>query len=248
MGVITVVTSGKGGVGKSTVAAGVGAALARRRRRVLLIDGDAGLSCLDLMLGVAEEKVFDIADVICGAAAPAQAIYQCPWQVVLFLLPAPAQVEDIASPEVMRHLVPALARYYDHVLVDCPAGLGRGFESAAATASRALVVSTPDPVCLRNSSKAGLALAQHGIAQTRLVVNRFSGAEFVRQNVFHNLDEAIDMAGIRLIAVIPQDFALAAAAANGQAPAPRGKGVMALERLAARLEGEQVPLASLSKF
>ena len=108
--------------------------------------------------------------------------------------------------------------------------------------------STPDPVCLRNSSKAGLALAQHGIAQTRLVVNRFSGAEFVRQNVFHNLDEAIDMAGIRLIAVIPQDFALAAAAANGQAPAPRGKGVMALERLAARLEGEQVPLASLSKF
>ena len=71
MGVITVVTSGKGGVGKSTVAAGVGAALARRRRRVLLIDGDAGLSCLDLMLGVAEEKVFDIADVICGAAAPA---------------------------------------------------------------------------------------------------------------------------------------------------------------------------------
>ena len=244
MGVITVVTSGKGGVGKSTVAAGVGAALARRRRRVLLIDGDAGLSCLDLMLGVAEEKVFDIADVICGAAAPAQAIYQCPWQEGLFLLPAPAQVEDIASPEVMRHLVPALARYYDHVLVDCPAGLGRGFESAAATASRALVVSTPDPVCLRNSSKAGLALAQHGIAQTRLVVNRFSGAEFVRQNVFHNLDEA----GIRLIAVIPQDFALAAAAANGQAPAPRGKGVMALERLAARLEGEQVPLASLSKF
>ena len=87
MGVITVVTSGKGGVGKSTVAAGVGAALARRRRRVLLIDGDAGLSCLDLMLGVAEEKVFDIADVICGAAAPAQAIYQCPWQEGLFLLP-----------------------------------------------------------------------------------------------------------------------------------------------------------------
>ena len=112
-------------------------------------------------------------------------------------MPAPAKVEDIASPEVMRHLVPALARYYDHVLVDCPAGLGRGFESAAATASRALVVSTPDPVCLRNSSKAGLALAQHGIAQTRLVVNRFSGAEFVRQNVFHNLDEAIDMAGSR---------------------------------------------------
>lgn len=248
MGAITVVTSGKGGVGKSTVAAGVGIALARRNRRVLLIDGDAGLPCLDLALGVAEQKVFDIADVICGAATPAQAIYACPWQEGLFLLPAPAQVEDVVSPEVMRHLVTALARYYDHVLIDCPAGLGRGFESAAATASRALVVTTPDPISLRDSNRAAAALAQQGIAQARLVINRFSGAEFVRQNVFHNLDEVIDMAGIRLIAVIPRDPALAAAMAGGQPPAHKEKGTMALERLAARLEGERIPLASLNKF
>ena len=104
MGAVTVITSGKGGVGKSTIATGLGSALARRGKRVLLIDGDAGLSCLDLMLDVAEERVYDISDVISGGAELSQAIYSCPWQDGMYLLAAPSRDKDIVSPGVMKQL------------------------------------------------------------------------------------------------------------------------------------------------
>ena len=111
---------------------------------------------------------------------------------------------------VMKQLVGALSRYYDHVLIDCPAGIGAGFESAVAAAQQALLVSTPDPVCLRNGAKTRLALERLGHTKHRLVVNRFSGAAFRSQRVYHNLDDVIDEVGVRLIAVIPEDPALAA--------------------------------------
>ena len=248
MGAVLLITSGKGGVGKSTLTTGVGSALARRGRRVLLIDGDAGLSCLDHMLGVAQERVYDLSDVISGGAELGQAVYPCPWQENLFLLAAPSREEDLVSPDVMKQLVRALARFYDHVLIDCPAGIGAGFFSAAAGADRALVVSTPDPVCLRNSAKTRTALEKAGITQQRLVVNRFSGAAFRSQGVFPSLDDVIDAVGVRLIAVIPEDPGLAAATAGGVGFPQKSQGAMARERLAARLEGEQIPLASLRRF
>lgn len=248
MGAVTVITSGKGGVGKSTLATGLGSALAQRGKRVLLIDGDAGLSCLDHMLDVAEERVYDISDVIAGGAELSQAIYSCPWQDGMYLLAAPSREEDVVSPGVMKQLVGALSRYYDHILIDCPAGIGAGFESAVAAAQRALLVSTPDPVCLRNGAKARVALERLGLTQTRLVINRFSGAAFRSQTVYYSLDDVIDAVGVRLIAVIPEDPALAAATADACAFPERSQGALAFGRLAARLEGEQVPLASLRKF
>ena len=111
MGVSTVITSGKGGVGKSTVSVGLGRALAQRGRRVLLIDCDAGLRSLDRMTGTEEALVFDLSDVIQGRCAPADAIYPCTETEGLFLLPAPSSGEDMASPSVMRRLVPLLKRY-----------------------------------------------------------------------------------------------------------------------------------------
>lgn len=248
MGAVTVITSGKGGVGKSTLATGLGSALARRGKRVLLIDGDAGLSCLDHMLDVAEERVYDISDVIAGGAELNQAIYPCSWQEGMYLLAAPSREEDIVSPGVMKQLVGALSRYYDHILIDCPAGLGAGFESAVAAAQRALLVSTPDPVCLRNGAKTRMALERLGLTQHRLVINRFSGTAFRSQAVYHSLDDVIDAVGVRLIAVIPEDLELAAATAEACAFPERSQGALALGRLAARLEGEQVPLVSLRKF
>jgi septum site-determining protein MinD len=248
MGAITVITSGKGGVGKSTVTTGLGIAFANRGRRVLLIDGDAGLGCLDHMLGVSEQQVFDIADVVSGSVEPMKAVYPCPFVQGLFLLPAPNSQDDIVSPDIMKQLVSVLARYYDHVLIDSPAGVGSGFLSAVAPAQRALVVSTPDPVCLRNSNKARVLLEQAGVMQQRLVVNRFSGSHFRMQGFYPDLDSVIDSAGIRLIAVIPEDPLLAAAAARSAPPPQKSAGAMALGRLAARLEGEQVPLASVQKF
>lgn len=248
MGAITVITSGKGGVGKSTLTSGLGFALSKRGRRVLLIDGDAGLGCLDHMLGVEEQKVFDIADVVSGRVEPLKAVYSCPFSEGLFLMPAPATEDDLISPDIMKQLLSVLGRYYDHVLIDCPAGVGGGFQSAIAAAKRALVVSTPDPVCLNGAKKTRALLEEYGVRQQRLIINRFSSRNFRTQNVYPDLDSVIDAAGIRLIAVVPEDALLAAAAANSVPASPKSFGAMALGRLAARLEGEHVPLASLQKF
>jgi septum site-determining protein MinD len=248
MNTVTVITSGKGGVGKSTVTAGVGAALAARGKRVLLIDGDAGLGSLDHMLGISERRVFDIADVVSGAAEPDKAVYVSAFSPNLFLLPAPETEEDVVSPDIMRELVGVFSRYYDHVLIDSPAGVGQGFLSAAASARRALVVVTPDPVCVRDAAKTRLRLQEAGIAQQRLVINRFSSANFRVQNCYRDLDAVIDAAGVRLIAVIPDDPLLAAAGAGAQPAPPKSPGGRALARLAARLEGEQIPLPPLRKL
>lgn len=245
---VTVITSGKGGVGKSTVTASLGAALASRGRRVLLIDCDAGLGSLDHMLGISERRVFDIADVVSGTAEPAKAVYESAFQPNLFLLSAPGTEEDVVSPEVMRELVSALCRYYDHVLIDSPAGVGQGFLSAAAPAKRALLVVTPDPVCLNAAAKTRRKLEEAGVRQQRLVVNRFSGAAFRAQGCCSDLDSVIDAAGVRLIAVIPEDPVLAAAAQRAQRAPETSPGALAVGRLAARLEGEQIPLAAVSRF
>ncbi|MCI2034610.1 MAG: P-loop NTPase [Oscillospiraceae bacterium] len=248
MDTVTVITSGKGGVGKSTVSAGLGSALAARGKRVLLIDGDAGLGCLDHMLGVSERRVFDLADVVSGAAEPDKAVYASPLSPNLFLLPAPGTEEDVVSPDIMRELVGIFARYFDHVLIDSPAGVGQGFLSAAASARRAMLVATPDPVCLRNTAQTRLRLQEAGVTQQRLIINRFSGANFRTQGYYRDLDSVIDAAGVRLIAVIPEDPLLAAAAANAKPAPQKSPGAMALARLAARLEGNRVPLPPLQKF
>ena len=168
MGAVTCITSGKGGVGKSSLCAGLGAALTKRGRRVLLIDGDAGLPALDVFLSCAEERVYDIADVIAGRASIKDALYSCPWAEGLWLLPAPSREEDCISPLLMKQVTDLLIPYYDHILIDCPAGLGTGFQSASSAAQRALVVATPDPVCIRASAKTRLELEAAGISQQRL--------------------------------------------------------------------------------
>ena len=216
MGVSTVITSGKGGVGKSTVSVGLGRALAQRGRRVLLIDCDAGLRSLDRMTGTEEALVFDLSDVIQGRCAPADAIYPCTETEGLFLLPAPSSGEDMASPSVMRRLVPLLKRYYDHVVLDSPAGVGGGFRSAACAADRALVVCSPDPVCVRSASAVKRLLEKLAVPELRLVINRFNSRLFDETGVYSDLDNVIDASSIRLFGVVPEDYSLAAAFLKGK--------------------------------
>ncbi len=244
MGVSTVITSGKGGVGKSTVSVGLSRALAQRGRRVLLIDCDAGLRSLDRMTGTEENLVFDISDVVYGRCAPAEAIYPCAEAEGLFLLPAPSSEENMIRPGVMRKLVPLLKRYYDHVLLDSPAGVGSGFRAASCAADRALIVCSPDPVCVRGANTVGGLLRD--IADKRLVINRFNGEFFQETGAFGDLDGVIDAAGIRLFGVVPEDFPLAAAFLRGRRAREGSKGMMALSRMAGRLEGEDVPIPFLS--
>lgn len=262
MGIATVITSGKGGVGKSTLAVGLGRALAARGRRVLLVDCDAGLRGLERLSGTEDSLVYDISDVVFGRCSPAQAIYPCRTEDPderprkksqpqssqedppqgLFLLPAPAHVEDMIRPAVMRRLIPLLKRYYDHVLLDSPAGVGMGFQSAACPADRALVLCGPDPVSVRSAASVRALLQQLGMEHMRLIINQFDRGLFRETGAFHDLDGVIDAAGIQLGALVPADHSLAAAFLRGR-PAPEGSpGMLAINRAAARLEGENVPM------
>lgn len=243
MGVSVVLTSGKGGVGKSTVCVGLGRALAARGRRVLLVDCDAGLRSLDRMTGVEENLVYDIADVVFGRCAPSQAIYPCSQSEALFLLPAPSSGENMIRPAVMRKLVPLLKRYYDYVLLDSPAGVGSGFRAACCGADRALVVCNADPVCVRSAGSVRELLGKSGVSDLRMIINRFHPALFEATGVYGDLDGVIDAAGIRLIAMVPEDFSLAAQFLKGVKAREESRGMKALSRLAGRLEGEAIPVS-----
>lgn len=254
MGTSTVITSGKGGVGKSTLSVGIGRALAARGRRVLLIDCDAGLRSLDRMTGVEAELVFDISDVIHGRCAPIEAIYPCRMEDGteaegseiggLFLLPAPVSVKETVKPAVMQKLLPLLSKYYDHVLLDSPAGIGTGFRSATTAADRALIVCTSDPVSVRSATSVRKLIEESGIdkADIGLVINRFNGDFFDETAAFDDLDDVIDETGIRLMGVVPEDFPYAAAFLKGKPAPTSAKGMMAARRIASRLEGDMVPI------
>ena len=242
MGIASVITSGKGGVGKSTLAVGLGRALALRGRQVLLVDCDAGLRSLDRMTGVEENLVFDISDVVFGRCSPAEAIYPCAGSDGLFLLPAPASADNLIRPAVMQRLVPLLTRYSDHVLLDSPAGVGIGFRSAACAAGQALLVCSPDPVCVRSAGHVRRLLEGLGVTDRRLLINRFNGDFFDETGVYSDLDGVIDASGVRLFGLVPEDLTMAAAFLKGQAAPERSPGIMAVSRIAARLEGEAVPM------
>ncbi len=242
MGKVTVITSGKGGTGKSTLTAGIGAALVRRGNRVLVIDCDAGMRGIDLMLGVSGELVFDIADIVNGNCSPANAIYPCKTVPELYILPAPQNAHDDVSPYIMKQLVKVLEKYYDHILIDCPAGIGTGFESAVAAAQRAVLVANAEPLALRGSDKVRNKLGQMMIPEIRLVINRFNERRFRKLGAFPDLDAVIDRVGARLLGIVPEDHRAASAAQKGEPIEGRYKAVNAFDRIAARLDGADIPL------
>ena len=246
MNQITVITSGKGGAGKSTVTAGLGYALSRRVGRVLLIDADAGLRSLDLMLGVAGNTMFDLSDVFAGNCEPVRAIYPSPVFRNVFVLPAPIRLEEMCSAAEMRALCRGLASYYNQVIIDCPAGIGRGFETAVAAADRALVVSTPDMVCARDAQIIGRLLEEHHL-KSHLLINRLRPSK-VMDGSMPDVDEIIDTAGLQLLGIIPEDEEVAVANANGRPLPADCHAAICFDNIASRFMGESVPLARLEKM
>lgn len=246
MGQVSVITSGKGGAGKSTVTAGMGCALARLGHKVLLVDGDAGLRSLDLMLGVGGNTVYDMADIFAGNCEPMRAIYPSPVCAGVFVVPAPIHLDALCTPEDMRRLCRGFARYYDDVIIDCPAGVGRGFRAAVAGAGRAFVVTTPDMVCARDAQIVSRLLEEENIP-ARLIINRLRAVP-VMQGRMPDVDEIIDTAGLQLMGVIPEDEQVAVANANGRPlPSDCNAGIC-FENIARRYLGQQVPLARLEKM
>lgn len=243
MSQILAVTSGKGGVGKSTVAIGVSLAFCRMGKKVLLIDMDEGLRCLDLILGVEEQTVFDLADILLGSEAE-NAIYRVPGIEGLSLIPAPAKAGMI-DPFSFTRFAKEIAEKFDTVIFDFPAGMDFTLYPCLPAGALYLTVATPDPVSVRDAAAVSDQLEALA-CPARLVINNFRYS-LLRHGLSRNIDEMIDTAGLQLLGVIPHSEELASLSITHSLP-KNCKASAAFLRLAKRLNGEHVLLPKLKKL
>ncbi len=234
-----VIASGKGGVGKSSAAAGLACALQAAGHNVLVVDCDIGLKSLDIILGAGEDMLYNWGDIVCSRCSAQEALVKTAYGPSL--LCAPRAFEEEYTAEAMRSLAESYEEMFDYIFFDSPAGIGRGFNLAAAAADSAVVVATPDEVCVRSAATAADKLAELGIEQSRLVINRFNKKATVKGKLL-NIDDVIDSTRLRLIGVVPQDNAVAFSLCCGKPLPARSLAAKAFSRIAARLDGKRIPL------
>ena len=243
-----VITSGKGGVGKSTLAANLSLALADAGQKVVLIDADTGLRNLDVLLGMENRVVYDLTDVAEGVCRLKQALVKDRNNENLCLIAA-AQMRDSGSvsPAQMEKIVGKLREQFDWIIVDCPAGVDRGFRTAIAGADRAVVVALEDAISIRDAERVGALIEKAGLPKPMLVCNRMR-AEKLRKNeqpAWRKMSERLEM---QLLGVVPEDEEIRWAAQTG-VPAVRGKSAAgaAFLRIARRLRGETVEIQMIKE-
>ena len=240
MGTVITGTSGKGGTGKTTVTGGVASCLARLGKTVLGIDMDIGLRNLDISLGLSDRALMDFADVALGNCPLARAAVSHPDLPNLSLLTAPMRLPPHVTAGSIRALLRTARDRYDYIFIDCPAGLGPGFQLATCGADRALVVATNDASSLRDAQRAVEEL--YHLRQVHLVMNRIQ-PKLLRE-LRTTIDDAMDAAGLPLIGVIPEDRRVILAANMGRPLILEGRrgAANACLNIAKRIEGYRVPI------
>lgn len=247
MGEVIVVTSGKGGVGKTTTSANIGAGLAIQGKNVVLIDTDIGLRNLDVVMGLENRIVFDIVDVVEGKCQARKALIKDRRFDNLFLLPA-SQTRDKTSivPEQMKKICDELREEFDYVIVDCPAGIESGFKNAIAGASRAIIVTMPEVSAIRDADKIIGLLESAGLHNPTLIVNRIR-KDMVKRGDMLDIHDIEEILGIRLIGIIPDDEQIIVSTNKGE-PVVYTDGLMAAQaykNIVRRILGENVPFMDL---
>jgi len=242
MGQSIVITSGKGGVGKTTTTANIGAALALEGKNVCVIDADIGLRNLDIVLGLENRIVYDIVDVVTGVCRVKQALIKDKRFPNLTLLPA-AQTKDKNSvtTDQMKELIEDLKKYNDYILVDCPAGIEQGFKNAIAGADLAIVVTTPEVSAVRDADRIIGLLEAAEIHDPRLIVNRLR-VDMVKRGDMMNVEDITDILAIDLVGVVPDDEEVVMSTNRGE-PAVFKDGAisgMAFRNIAKRIIGEDI--------
>lgn len=250
-GRVVVVTSGKGGVGKTTTTANIGAALAKLGKTVCLVDMDIGLRNLDILMGLENRIVYNLVDVVEGTCKIKQAIVKDKKMPNLALMPA-AQTRDktAVNAEQVKELVTDLATMFEFVILDCPAGIESGFQNSIAGADEAIVVVTPEMSSVRDADRiVGLLEARKDELDTyRLVINRLKPGLVETQDMM-SVDDVCEILSIELLGVIPDDEAVVISTNKGE-PLSLTDNKMAgqaYRNIAQRLLGEEVPFLNLHK-
>lgn len=247
MGEVIVVTSGKGGVGKTTTTANIGTSFALLGKKTILVDADIGLRNLDVVLGLENRIVYDLVDVVEGNCELKQAIIKDKRFDTLHLLPA-SQTRDknAVTPDQMGILCRELVLDFDYVVVDCPAGIERGFKNAIAGADKAIVVTTPEVSAVRDADRVIGLLESAGKISPLLIVNRVR-PHMIQKGDMMGIEDIVDILSITLLGVIPEDEYIVVSTNRGE-PAvanPTSIAGQAYNNIAKRLIGEKVPLLDL---
>ena len=245
---IIVTTSGKGGVGKTTVTANLGMALARLGRQVALVDADFGLRNLDLLLGLENRVVYTAVEVFTGECRLEQALVKDKREPGLVLLPAAQnRNKEAVSPEQMQEVVEALTKIYNYVIIDSPAGIEMGFKNAIIAAKEAIIVTTPEIAAVRDADRVVGLLEAQDIKRIHLIVNRLRPA-MVQVNDMMSVQDVQEILAIPLIGVVPEDERVIVSTNRGEplvlAENPSLAGT-AFDNIARRLEGEKVEFLDL---
>ena len=248
MSEVIVVTSGKGGVGKTTTTANLGTGLAKLNKKVVLVDTDIGLRNLDVVLGLENRIVYNLVDVIEGNCRAAQAMIKDKKCDGLYLLPA-AQTRDksAVTPDQMKTLVEELRKDFDYVILDCPAGIEQGFQNAIAAADRALIVTTPEVSAVRDADRIIGLLEANDVRNNHLIVNRLN-VDMMKHGNMMSADDVVEVLSIDLIGVVPYDEKIVVATNTGTPLAGDGSMVGdAYMNICRRIMGEQVDFMQLDQ-
>ncbi len=249
MGEAIVITSGKGGVGKTTSSANIGTALAMMGKKVCMVDTDIGLRNLDVVMGLENRILFDIVDVANGQARLEQALIKDKRFDHLFLLPA-AQTKDKLALRVdaMQKIVRALKPQFDFIVIDCPAGIEHGFRVAVSAADQAIVVTTPEQAAVRDADRVIGLLEKEQIPSPKLVINRIR-PNLVKNGDMLDIDDLVGILSLDLLGIVPDDEQVIKAANQGEPTVlrPDSRASIAYRNIARRILGEPVPLMNLQE-
>lgn len=243
---VIVITSGKGGVGKTTSTANIGVGLARLNKKVVLVDTDIGLRNLDVVMGLENRIIYNLVDVIEGNCRIRQALIKDKHEPNLYLLPS-AQTRDKSAvqPEQMIKLADSLKPLFDYIILDCPAGIEQGFRNAIAAADHAIVVTTPEVSAIRDADRIIGLLEAAGIKKIDLLLNRIRVA-MVKRGEMMSTEDVLDILAVNLLGAIPDEESIVTAANHGEPVV--GSNTLsgqAYMNIARRISGETVPLLDL---
>ena len=247
MGQVIVVTSGKGGVGKTTTTANLGTGLAHAGNKVVLVDADIGLRNLDLLLGLENRIVYDLVDVVEGRVRYRKALIKSKHVEELYLMPE-AQTKDKTAvrPDQMRDLTEELKAEFDFVIIDCPAGIELGFQTAIAGAEKSIIVTTPEMSALRDADRVVGLLEANEKSAPMLIINRYRPA-MVKRGDMLDIDSMMEILNIDLLGVVPEDEQIVVTTNRGEPAVLNNdsRAGQAYRNICRRLQGESVDIMQL---
>lgn len=239
---VIAVTSGKGGTGKSSICSGMGYSLAKQGNRTLIIELDFGLRCIDIMFGMNGRIKYDLGTVLSGKATAMEAVTQVDMASNLNILCAPEDPFAVVTAEQIADICQQVKKYFDYVIIDTGAGINSHVFDIVTQANLILVVTTPDPICIRDARMMSDEFYKRGNQRQRLIINKFNirnlGSELVK-----DLDEIIDTIGVQLIGVVPEDYELVVATGKGRPIPYEAPSLKAFDAITKRIQGSEEPLS-----